>query len=46
MKPVFKKWVSVPVWHCLVGGDCTAETVFGVFKIQVTVLKVEGLILT
>jgi hypothetical protein len=47
MKPVFfKRGASVPVWHRLVGGDCTAETFNAIFKMQVMVLEVEGLRLT
>jgi len=38
--------MSVPVWHSLVDGDCTAGTFNAVFKIQVTVLEVEELRLT
>jgi hypothetical protein len=46
MKPVFFKRLPVHVWHCLVGGDCTAETFNAEFKMQFTVLEVEELRIT
>jgi rubrerythrin len=40
---IFKKRLSVPVWHCLVCGYCTAETSNAVFKMRVPLVEVEGL---